>query len=147
MTIIDIEIIMYIIVLTNHPVQCNQFGKPIIFMDSFNCLSFSIAINLTVLMHGYKKLDKIINDTNDSKPCKRISCIYGGYGKRCIRISGISLPFFIFTIDRAIAFCMGRKPSLLYHGKLPSSSSLPRGPPNDIIGNNKFVRQLKNNGS
>lgn len=52
MTISVIDIIMNAIDLMNHPSQCNQFGSPIIFIASFNCFSFSIAMNRTVLMQG-----------------------------------------------------------------------------------------------
>lgn len=44
-TINEIVINMKIIDFVNHAVQCNQFDKPIIFIASFSCFSFSFVMN------------------------------------------------------------------------------------------------------
>uniref|UniRef100_A0A1Y1KST0 Uncharacterized protein n=1 Tax=Photinus pyralis TaxID=7054 RepID=A0A1Y1KST0_PHOPY len=75
--------------LQNQAVQCNQFGNPIIFIASLSCFSFSVAITLTVFMHGYTKLAIKTIPMKDSSDDSSISLIYFGYGNRCIKI-GVS---------------------------------------------------------
>lgn len=93
-TINERDIVIIIIVRTNQLVQCNQLGKPIIFIHSLSCFSFSIAMNFTVFVKGklfenrivlkmfpiiyiftYTKLSKIIRDTSVSSPVSSTSRI------------------------------------------------------------------------
>lgn len=97
-TINVIETVINSIVLTNHPDQCSQFGKPIIFIASFNCFSFSVAINFTVLIVEYTKLNIITNGTIASKPSSKISKMNFGYGNRYKRNIAISI-LLLFSSD------------------------------------------------
>lgn len=76
------DIIMQTIERTNQAHHCSQFGTPTIFIASFNCISFSNVMNLTVFTAGYTKLSMIISEMRCSRPVSSLSSVYLGYGYR-----------------------------------------------------------------